>query len=147
MLNLPEKDMHLVLSCCAYIFEQSAYTNIKPQSLTDQMVAATMGDEQANLIAMAWSSEGGNVVRKFRDLTVMGGPKVFVDTNWSLSINMGQSTLSKTKEASARFELNLDMPNGDGSEAEILEMEFNHSELGSFFEKLEQVQEQLDALT
>ena len=111
------------------------------------MVAATMGDEQANLIAMAWSSEGGNVVRKFRDLTVMGGPKVLVDTNWSLSINMGQSTLSKTKEASARFELNLEMPNGDGSEAEILEMEFNHSELGSFFEKLEKVQEQLDALT
>ena len=74
---------------------------------------------------------------------------------------MGQSTSSKLQEPTAFFELTLsngDKKSGDANTngfhenkqvtaTEKMCIEFNHGELYSFFDQLEQVQSQLDGLS
>ena len=111
-----------------------------------------------------WATEASNYVSKLKGRNL--GATTLVDTNFHLNLSMGQSTLSKLQEPTAIFELSLSKDSGakvganigDGVVAkdggcinentlEKLCIEFNHEELYSFFNQLEQVQEQIDQMS
>ena len=60
--------------------------------------------------------------------------------------NLINSLLFATRSVRLRFEFDLARPN-DGGDEETLAIEFTHEELYGFFQKLEKVQSQLDALS
>ncbi|GMI15236.1 hypothetical protein TrVE_jg245 [Triparma verrucosa] len=139
-------DFNDILGACSYAFEQSAYSTIKPDALAATLTLAGMSSEHSTVFSQAWAQTANSVVSNFRDASVMGAPKVMTNNEWSLSINMSNDTLKNTKEASARFEIDLAQPH-DGGDEETLAVEFTHEELYGFFQKLEKVQSQLDALS
>mmetsp|Transcript_11678 Transcript_11678/g.23572 ORF Transcript_11678/g.23572 Transcript_11678/m.23572 type:complete len:201 (+) Transcript_11678:6-608(+) len=144
--NLSALEFNDVLGACSYAFEQSAYATIKPDALATTLTRAGMSDEHSSVFSQTWAQAATTVVKNLRDAAMMGAPKVLTNNEWSLSINMSNNTLKNTKEASARFEFDLARPN-DGGDEETLAIEFTHEELYGFFQKLEKVQSQLDALS
>ncbi len=138
-------ELNDVLGALSYAHEQAAYVGLKPDALASVLVSAKLDVEHADAMARVWAEEAQGVVARIRDSSIMGAPAVLRDNSWSLSINMSNSSLQNTKDASARFELDLARP--DGSDAEMLALEFSHAELYQFFKKLETVQQQLDDVT
>ena len=66
-----------------------------------------------------------------------------------VSINMSNSSLKNTKDATARFEVELgrEAGGGGGDKGETIAMEFGHEGMWEFFKDLDRIQEQLDTLT
>ena len=143
--SLTTPELNDCLGALHYALSQAAYSSLKPAVLAATLTAAQMAADHAAAMSDAWEKEGAGVIKRLRDASVMGAPKVMLSTDWSLSINMASSTVSDTKAASARFEMDLARPNGGGEE-ETLAVEFSHEELYEFFKKLEKVQSQLDDL-
>ncbi|GMI37170.1 hypothetical protein TeGR_g10320 [Tetraparma gracilis] len=143
-LTVPE--LNDCLSALHYSFSQCAYSSVSPENLAATLSAASLSTEHAEVMSASWGKEAAGVVKRIRDASALGAPKVLTSTDWSLSIAMSSSDLKNTKQASARFELNLDRPNG-GGDPECVTMELQHEELYDLFKKLEDVQESLDALS
>jgi len=66
-------------------------------------------------------------------------------SNGIVQLQLASSTEEKILEPTALFQFNLSDPNGKSSGEFALE--FNHDELYQFFCELEDMQEQLDALS
>ena len=141
----------------------AAFTSTGPEALYTILLDAGFSEAHAKVMGRLWAAEAGDYVAKLKSSGI--GYTTLVDTNFHLNITMGQSTSSKLQEPKALFELTLN--NGDkkrisnaesgsgsdnndkgiGAENEKMCIEFNHEELYSFFDQLEQVQSQLDSLS
>ena len=147
MFGLSEAELSTILEACAYIFEQAAYTTLRPQVLKSTLQEAGMDEAHAESMQQVWAAEAAGLVAKLRERT-MGGPKNLVNSHWRMNLMMGEGRLSQMKQPTALFEFGLARPDvaSDPSEEKIV-AEFAHDELYSFFLDLEKIQEQLDALS
>lgn len=122
-----------------------------------------------------WESEGPSLLRALKGRT-LGGPLVLKDSKWQLQMQLGQRAITKLKEPSVLFQFALGDADADAVRApavllsshcfarvthpplspprsrglqeasERVTVEFSHSELFQFFDKIERVQEQLDTI-
>ena len=151
ILGVTLGELSEALRALSYVYEQAAFLNLKPEDLASQMLAAGVASAHAEVLGATWKAEAPAVMKGLYEQVGMGGPAKLANVEWGLSISMQGSSLSKTKESLARFDLFLETVGaghggGEGMLEEVLSVEFTHRELYSFFEKLEVVQEQLDAL-
>ena len=108
-----------------------------------------MDEEHAESFASTWGQHAGDVIARLKECT-LGGPKILSDVSWNLHVNVAQSGLTRTQNAIARFELQLEKPDkklGSNEGDEVIGVEFGHEELYDFFCKLETIQAQLDAIS
>ena len=138
---------------------EAAFTSTGPEALYTILLDAGFSDTHAKTLGRIWAKEAGDYVSKLKSQNL--GYTRLVDTNYHLNLTMGQSTSSKLQEPKALFELTLrdeskknsssdvNETSGDGGVAATEKMciEFNHGELYTFFDQLEQVQSQLDGLS
>ena len=169
LLALDGSKLSTILEGCSYILEQAAYHQTSASSLSKQLVAAGVQEAQAAAFGRVWKGEGAALVAKLRARS-MGAPMVLNAAKWELHLQLGQSGLSRAKDARAMFELDLrdasnvevgvsdDVARGsalipytwraqDTSKADNFMLEFSHDQLYDFFQKIERVQQQLDSLS
>ena len=169
LLALDGSKLSTILEGCSYILEQAAYHQTSASSLSKQLVAAGVQEAQAAAFGRVWKGEGAALVAKLRTRS-MGAPMVLNAAKWELHLQLGQSGLSRAKDARAMFELDLrdasnvevgvsdDVARGsalipytwraqDTSKADNFMLEFSHDQLYDFFQKIERVQQQLDSLS
>ena len=148
LLALDGSKLSTILEGCSYILEQAAYHQTSASSLSKQLVAAGVQEAQAAAFGRVWKGEGAALVAKLRARS-MGAPMVLNAAKWELHLQLGQSGLSRAKDARAMFELDLrDASNvEDTSKADNFMLEFSHDQLYDFFQKIERVQQQLDSLS
>lgn len=81
----------------------------------------------------------------------MGAPYVLESTSWTVSLGMGSSAGTAEKQSTAVFDFSLvaERPSGavGSSVAKNFSVEFSRGELLTLFEKLDRVQQQIDALS
>lgn len=162
--------MSLVLDGCCYIFEQvscidasyllichlfltfdilrlsylqSAYAGVAPEPLFDTLLEAGFNESSAKVIGRFWASEAAAFIAKLKSRTL--GSKALIDSSYHLNLIMSDSRLKTQHEPTAVFELNVS--DGNVNDDEAINVEFNHSELYSFFSQLEHIQQQLDQLS
>ena len=121
-----------------------------------------LAQPQADAFGAVWAKKSGALHAALGART-LGGPKVLRGVAWDLQVAMAQAGAAHQKETSATFELTLAdadaapveaqgggalvggaPPPAKGQEKVLLE--FSHDELYAFFNQVERVQEQLDAL-
>jgi len=149
MFSLNATDMETVLQACAYVFEQAAYHIIRPDVLSEQLHEAGMDDEHCEAISTVWAESATEFVGKLKQQT-MSGPLQLSGSQYRLHLMMGESQLSTLQEPTALFQFALGNPEASAAAdrvGEELVVEFSHSELYGFFQKLENIQQQLDRLS
>lgn len=139
-LSVDQEQLRLILQTLTFIFQQAAYHVAKPAVLSQQLQQIEINEEKVSTIVQAWVNNAKNVVEKLKKKTIAS--KQLSDVNWELRLELAQSSLSKLKTPVGLVELTLESQN----EPEKLLMEFSHQELYSFYNKLEVIQSQLDAL-
>ncbi|CAF1488771.1 unnamed protein product [Adineta ricciae] len=131
-----------------YMFLQSAYHLVKPQVLLNDLVNEQNFDEnkhvlyKAKLVVEQWSSSAKEIVERLKSTHIASHS--LSDVRWTLDVGISQASKSKVKRPTAIYEFQL--KNDQTQEIEKVQTEFNKEELYAFFEKLESIQSQLDAL-
>mmetsp|Transcript_8375 Transcript_8375/g.12738 ORF Transcript_8375/g.12738 Transcript_8375/m.12738 type:complete len:210 (+) Transcript_8375:1264-1893(+) len=151
VLNLSEDQLSVVIDACSYIFEQAAYVQATPTALKGHLEACQMAPTHIKGFLTVWQQQRSTVLQALRCKSVV--PKQVSAINWQLHLQLAQSSLSKVKTPSAVFEFQL--TNSDAQQTtdstdggdEKLHIEFSHAQLFEFYQKLEQIQQQLDALS
>eukprot|EP00794_Sanderia_malayensis_P009870 gene9870-10880_t len=141
--DLNKDEITIMLDSLSFILEQAAYHNAKPASLQQQLQSIELLEEKISTFLSIWSENGPSVIAKLRKRSL--APKQLDSLNWRLNLQMSQSNRSKMKMPTAFFELGL--KSSDQKDDENLRMEFTHDELYTFFQQMETIQSQLDAMT
>mmetsp|Transcript_9959 Transcript_9959/g.15022 ORF Transcript_9959/g.15022 Transcript_9959/m.15022 type:complete len:199 (+) Transcript_9959:102-698(+) len=144
LFSLTAENLTLVLNSCCYIFEQAAFQGVGPEPLYEQLLEAGIDEVHGKAIGRVWASERAEFVGKLKQRSL--GASALVGTDHHLNLMIGESNLTKLQEPTALFEFTLTTPGGK-QENEKTAVEFSHSELFSFFQDLERVQQQLDSLS
>ncbi|GFR32445.1 COMM domain-containing protein 10 [Trichonephila clavata] len=139
-LSVDQEQLKLILQTLTFIFQQAAYHLAKPAVLSQQLQLLDINGEKVSTIVQAWVSNAKTVIDKLKRKTITS--KQLSDVNWELRLQTAQSSMSKLKNPVGLIELALD----SNEKVEKLQMEFSHKELYSFYNQLETVQSQLDAL-
>eukprot|EP00968_Pinguiococcus_pyrenoidosus_P013852 scaffold1254_cov251-Pinguiococcus_pyrenoidosus.AAC.10 len=121
------------------------FPQVYPDDLGTTLKEAGMLDTLVEVVTTIWEELGGAFVKRLKAAS-FGAPLSLTDSTWYMHLTMGRSGLTRLQEPTAIFELTLERPSQVSSEQETIGMEFDHDELSAFFGKLEQIQEQLDAL-
>eukprot|EP01137_Pigoraptor_chileana_P012591 Opistho-2@65133 len=142
VLEIEDTDLESVVETSSFIFEQSAYLNVKPDALGRHLIASGASEEKAQTFSAVWAREGSKYVSRLRDQPFF--PTRLSSVNWSLNLQMSTASLAKLKSPAAFFDLGLD---GETGEKDHVRIEFNHAQLLNLYNQMETVQEQLDQLS
>ncbi|XP_012782867.2 COMM domain-containing protein 10 [Ochotona princeps] len=141
--SLEKQDLHLILETVAFILEQAVYHSVKPAALRQQLESLQLQQDKAEVFVHAWASMGQDTVEKFRQGVL--APHKLETVGWQLNLQMAHSAQTKLKAPQAVLQLGVSSE--DSKNLEKVLLGFSHEELFDFYNKLETVQAQLDALT
>eukprot|EP00698_Gefionella_okellyi_P022862 TRINITY_DN7658_c0_g1_i1.p2 TRINITY_DN7658_c0_g1~~TRINITY_DN7658_c0_g1_i1.p2 ORF type:complete len:200 (-),score=41.05 TRINITY_DN7658_c0_g1_i1:668-1267(-) len=143
MLQLSSEDLAIVLLGCTYVFEEAAYNGITAEALASQLKSAGLSDTQAAGFHDVWSQQSAAYIERLRQHSI--APQALESLHWRLHLSVGQAGLANTKAPSALLQFNL--VKDDAAETKsAFWAEFSREELSAFYDKLETIQTQLDAL-
>ncbi|CAF1246037.1 unnamed protein product [Rotaria sp. Silwood1] len=141
--NLSIDNIKQMIETIEYMFLQSAYHLIKPQILENDLINEQNFDEnKAKIFVEQWSINAKEIVERLKTSHIASYS--LSDIHWTLDVGITQSSKSKVKRPIAIYEFQL--KNEQTKQIENIQTEFNKDELYTFFEKLESIQSQLDAL-
>ena len=148
-LDLGEEDGALVLDVCRYILDEAAYYGLKPAVLEQRLTDASLAQEQAQVFAEVWEEEGPEIIKALRNRGIGTFPRL-ANSSWMMGVHLSSDALSKQKDPRIFLQLELQrgVPEVGRREETIqrVDVECTHQNLSTFFNALEQIQEQLDAL-
>jgi len=145
--KLSQTELQTVVDAASYVFEQAAYHSLTAVLLKSQLEAVGLETAQALGFGKCWHENSESFTSRLKEQT-MGSPQVLDSSSWRLQLNMGQDSLSKQKGLNVLLNFALKSTDASGKDdQEDLTVEFSGGELGAFYEKMEQIQKQLDALT
>ncbi|ELR13110.1 HCaRG protein [Acanthamoeba castellanii str. Neff] len=152
-------ELQLVIDSCSFIFERAAYFSLATSArlgneLSQSLTSPSLGDDQLAAFKHVWEHEREGLLDKLRQHSL--SPHQLDKIHWRLQLVPGSKKKGDTgkqhpiPQPSAIFQMRINNANAvdeeDGKAEEMVNVEFNHAELYSFFNKLEAIQEQLDAL-
>ena len=154
LFGLSFDELNLVLDGCSFIFEQAAFTSTGPETLYGVLLEAGFDQIHSKVIGKLWAEEAPTFIEKLKNRTL--GAATLVDTDYHLNLTLGINDLTRLQEPSAIFEFSVTDPDKEPAlfetEKDInrnidkVSVEFAHAELYAFFENLEKIQAQLDAM-
>lgn len=105
---------------------------------------------QSSSYAAVWAADAPAFTTKLRTRSsTLGVPWALQDVSWELSLGIGSSGATSVKETSTTLEFTLGKEGGRGSDDDIkrVPVAFTRQQLLAFLEKLDTVQQQVDALS
>ncbi len=140
--DLTTEDCKLCIDILEFIYLQATYELIKANVLHEQLCQLNMSEEKAGFISQLWQENGKEVIEKIRQTKTISIRRL-LGIKWRLNLNLASDFRTKQKFPMALFELNLeDGKNGD----EKVQVEFGKDGLYEFYNQLEVIQKQIDAL-
>merc|ERR1711974_83485 len=143
LFSLSEEEMASVLDALCFIFEQLAYHEVTSDQLTAHLSKTGITSDRVTCFVTIWTNQKKELLSKLRVKTVV--PKTVDRVDWRLQLAMAQNDLSSISKPTSIFSFSL--KDQDKKETDALSIEFSHEELLSFYDKIEVIQSQLDALS
>jgi len=144
LLHISGEDLHDALVTCSFLLQQAAYFGVKAKRFGAQLIKADMTQEKAEVFFQLWEKHGETVVAKLQEQSI--APLELASVDWRLSINMSQDDATRLKGMSTMFQFNLRDNANDKAPLQKLQVEMSQSELVTFYNQLETIQQQLDAV-
>lgn len=140
--QLSSEDCRLVIDILEFIYLQAAYELIKPNVLYTNLENINMSEEKSVAISELWKESGKDIIDRIRETKTIFANRL-VNIKWRLNLNVATDLKSKQKNPMALFEFKLESNQGKEDKVQI---EFNKDQLYLFYEQLEVMQKQIDAL-
>ncbi|XP_065671080.1 COMM domain-containing protein 10 isoform X2 [Hydra vulgaris] len=140
--DLSSSEVELLLEIISFIWEQAAYHLAKGNIFAQQLSIIGIHEDKIEVFTSLWKELGPIVIEHFRKRSL--APKQLDTIKWNLNVEVAQAKRIKLKAPNAIVELGLD--NADNKITEKIQLQFDHSQLYSFFNQLEAIQLHLDAL-
>jgi hypothetical protein len=145
LINVQSEELDIIMTCCSYILDQSAFYNLTPEKLKSQLISHELNEEKSSIFSTIWGNIRQNFLSQLKEKT-FGAPMVLDDIDWTLKLTTSSQTLAKTKALNCSMVLSLVDANDEGKKKNV-ELEFDSKQLLDFFDKLEIIQNQLDAIS
>jgi len=134
-------EIRTLLAACQFIFEQAVYYQLSDTALDNQLAKIEVGKNARDAFVKCWVEGADKVSNKVNQRSI--APLSLTGSSWRLGLKLGHSSRAFTQETQGIVRLNL---KGEDDENESLDIAFNHEQLTDFFQQLQQLQAQLDAL-
>eukprot|EP01095_Lingulamoeba_sp_RSL-Kostka_P006732 TRINITY_DN2126_c0_g1_i1.p1 TRINITY_DN2126_c0_g1~~TRINITY_DN2126_c0_g1_i1.p1 ORF type:complete len:198 (+),score=41.13 TRINITY_DN2126_c0_g1_i1:46-639(+) len=105
VLDVSVNDIKNVIDSCSFIFEQSAYFNLKSSDLGDQLKMTELEENKIGAFEEIWEVDGGNYIAQIKETGVT--PYSAEGLRFQLHLQMAQSSMSRLKDPLALFEISL----------------------------------------
>lgn len=136
-------DVSLFLEAIEFVFQQAAYYGMKGKVLGKNLLKVSMDESKCKLFVDVWSDFAKVVIDSMRKHSF--ATKQLDSVDWHLGIQLSQDNKTEQKHTTSLFHFNL--LDNSSQMIEKVDLEFTHEELLEFYEKLEVLQGQLDALS
>jgi len=141
--GLSNENVNLIIDILEFIFLQAAYEIAKPGYLLASLIKIKLSEEKSNCIVEYWKENAKEILEKIRQHKTISNQRL-KSIKWRLNLNLASDFKTKQKHPTALFEFNVS--SDLNKEDQSIQVEFNKEQLFDFFTKLEQIQEQIDAL-
>eukprot|EP00045_Choanoeca_perplexa_P022172 m.8671 g.8671 ORF g.8671 m.8671 type:complete len:198 (+) comp9241_c0_seq2:2-595(+) len=139
-LQLESKLTELILDTLGFIFETTAYHQLKPNGLMKNLALVGFTQETAEAIVKTWQAQGAAIVTQLRGRAFYHRSLVRTKTETRVQL----ATDKQDRRAKCTGVLHLDI--AQEGQVNPLTLEMDHAQLSEFFNKLEIVQQQLDQM-
>jgi len=143
-LSLTLSHLELVIESTQFIFQQAAYHSAKPGVLGDELSKLDLTEDKVKIFVDVWSTSGRELLTKLKQFTV--APKQLSSVSWRLNLEMSESSRANLKDPNAFFEFRVSDSDQQMND-ERIQVQFSHSQLYDFYNKLETIQAQIDGLS
>jgi len=142
LFSLTKNDFTLLIQSIVYIYETALFHNLTPAKLNDALQSANCNKSQ--IFALIWKSanESKEFTKNAREYSL----NEFCTLNqidWRLGIRLSDDLMTKRRDMYAQWVLDIGSKDSKGK----LEFGMDQTEMYDFFQKLEQIQAQLDQLS
>jgi len=138
MLGLGPVQLEHVLAACEYVLQDALYHAATPASLTSALAAAGLHHNKAEAFGKVWDTHAAGLREKVVAQSVH--PQQLQRLHWRLHLPMATRHAAQLKHPLAILQLQC------ADNQPLVTLECSRSDLVSLLEKLNTVQEQLDAL-
>uniref|UniRef100_A0A0D6R9L8 COMM domain-containing protein n=1 Tax=Araucaria cunninghamii TaxID=56994 RepID=A0A0D6R9L8_ARACU len=149
VLGLSTEELQSLIDACTFTFEQAAMNSASVTKLIDNLKLFGLSSFSVAVFQDLWMRSGPSLIIAFREKPFGApGTSQLVDVQWRVHMQVASSE-ERQHEPMGILQMNLSTPekgyktSGEKSFA----LEFFYTELFDFYEKLEQIQEQLDSLS
>lgn len=128
ILSFGQQQVKGLLEILKYLAQECLDKLLKPNKLGEELKKISLQDNKINIFLQVYNE----FVEK------VDGNNEIDDVNWKIKVHINQDTKTHLKEPIAQLDLKLTNEN--------ISLDFNHEELSLFYNQLEGIQNQLDAL-
>ncbi|XP_015126907.1 COMM domain-containing protein 10 [Diachasma alloeum] len=139
-LNVKRDELDLLLDTITLIYSQAAFGVVKPAVMESVMKESfPVSEDKVSIFVNAWITYAKGIIDVLRHKSIF--PSEVEDVKWTLNIPAASSAISLEAKPSILLQLDL-----TGTESKRLTVEMDKSHLTEFYNHLEKIQSQLDAL-
>lgn len=128
VVNVSIQEIEDIIAACAYVFQQTAYNNSKPE----EILSTHTSQAHRAIFSKVWASEGSTYKKRLMAKVVKAGPSALEASRCDIQVS--ESNLSVSAAVELKFT------------NETLSLELSHDQLYELFGKLDRIQDQLDTL-
>eukprot|EP00013_Stygamoeba_regulata_P021108 CAMPEP_0177655108 /NCGR_PEP_ID=MMETSP0447-20121125/14755_1 /TAXON_ID=0 /ORGANISM="Stygamoeba regulata, Strain BSH-02190019" /LENGTH=195 /DNA_ID=CAMNT_0019158933 /DNA_START=148 /DNA_END=735 /DNA_ORIENTATION=- len=140
VMGLSAEDLDTLINLAVFVFQQAAYHTLNPAALATHLQDAGFTAVKAEVFSGVWAKTGPALVTRLRQRPFL--PAHLASSEWQINIVMASSLLSRLKTPTALMHFNCE----EGGQSKPFTVEFSQAELVTFFQNLQQIQQQLDDL-
>lgn len=146
VLGLTAEELEDLIDACTFTFEQAAIHSVSATNLVDSLKLSGLSSSLAAFQDL-WTRSGHILVTAFKEKSLSDSQ--LVDVRWRVHVQVASSNERRQREPMGILQMNLSTPEKvyETTVEKSLVLGFSHTELFDFYEKLEQIQEQLDSLS
>lgn len=149
VLGLKSEELADLIDACTFTFEQAAIHSVSATNLVDSLKLSGLSSSLA-VFQDLWTRSGHTLVTTFKEKS-FGAPgnSQLVNVQWRVHVQVASCNERRQREPIGILQMNLSTPEKGYKTAgeKLLTLGFSNTELFDFYEKLEQIQGQLDSLS
>lgn len=149
VLGLKSEELADLIDACTFTFEQAAIHSVSATNLVDSLKLSGLSSSLA-VFQDLWTRSGHTLVTTFKEKS-FGAPgnSQLVNVQWRVHVQVASCNERRQREPIGILQMNLSTPEKNYKTAgeKSLTLGFSNTELFDFYEKLEQIQGQLDSLS
>ncbi|EGD81141.1 hypothetical protein PTSG_11178 [Salpingoeca rosetta] len=140
--ELELNDVQLLVDSLTLMIQTAAYHQLSEKAMAKHLTNAGLAEDHVMVFTKQWANKSAGIIDALRNSGFYSSQLETVA--WSLDVGVADSVAGTTAQPNAKLQLGLSTSQG-GTESITVAM--TQPELEQFYDKLEQIQGQLDALS
>lgn len=137
-------DLDNLIDCLTRLARKVIYNVSKPKSLVPQLMKIGLSEEKAVTFAQVWANCSTEKVNQLKQETFGLSSSLLEDVNWKIKVQCNQNNAANLEKVKTQLDLILSTSNED-TKCKQHSLEFDSDQLKSFYNQLEEIQNQIDS--